>query len=179
MGSPETPRAVKLFVGMLAPAAEWFSRGALALEKQFGPVDFESFPRPWAHTDHYAREMGPRLWRKFVFFRDLISPESLWRIKQATNRLEREFSENRGKALCRRLNLDPGYLAEPKVVLASTKDYSHRLYLQGGIYAEVTLLYEGGGFRSLPHTYPDYRTAEYLSLFDQVRKAYRARLREV
>jgi hypothetical protein len=76
------------------------------------------------------------------------------------------------------MNLDPGYIAPSKLVLASTKDYSHRIHLSDGIYAEVTLLYSRGRWKELEWTYPDYRTVAYHDFFTRVRTRLAEQRRE-
>ena len=83
---------------------------------------------------------------------------------------ERKRYAAKGK---RSVNIDPGYLDLAKVVLFSTKDYSHRIYLDKGIYAEVTLFYKDNRFNPWPWTYPDYRTSEYLGIFKSIREIYK------
>jgi hypothetical protein len=73
----------------------------------------------------------------------------------------------------RLLNLDPGYLTEAKLVLASTKDHAHRIYLSQGIYAEVTLSYRRGHWRHHDWTYPDYQRSDYQAFFDRCRDYFR------
>lgn len=85
----------------------------------------------------------------------------------------REFIGEKGR---RRINLDPGYLDSAKIVLVSTKDFSHRIYLGNGIYGEVTLIYSGKNYQTLPYTYPDFRTQEYLDIFKKVREMYKIEL---
>ena len=63
------------------------------------------------------------------------------------------------------MNLDPGYITPAKLVLASTKDHAHRLYLADGIYAEVTLAFRGKQWQPLEWTYPDYRRADFQEFF--------------
>lgn len=98
--------------------------------------------------------MGERLWRVFLSFPVLSPAEELADWKLATNSLE----ENWALGGCRRVNIDPGYVAVGKIVLASTKDAPHRVFVGRGIYAEVTLVFQHGAYRPLPHTYPDYTT---------------------
>ena len=173
MGAIKSPNPVKLFVGMIAQEPPSFNLAEKILAASYGPIDFEGFPQPWNHTEYYAQELGKGLIRKFVFFERLISPDQLWKIKMATIEIERQMGQVINGRFYRRANLDPGYLTQSKVVLATTKDFSHRVYLQGGIYAEVTLIYQGKQFRPMPYTYPDYRTKEYLMLFDQAREVFR------
>jgi len=97
------------------------------------------------------------------------------RRKLRTNELERKYSEG-GR---RKINLDPGYITESNLVLASTKAYNHRIYLKEGIYAEVTLIYrKKTGYEPLPWTYPDYRTRLALDFFGEVRRLYREELKK-
>jgi hypothetical protein len=112
--------------------------------------------------------MGEKLLRKFVTFERLISPEELVRLKLETNALESALSS----ASSRRVNLDPGYLDATKLVLASTKNQAHRLYLSQGIYAEVTLLYHHGAFHPFVYTYADYRWPETHAFLRRARTRY-------
>lgn len=167
---PEHPHPVKLFIGMLSREASLFDQTSEILNNFFGPIDMESPVWPWEHSDYYAKEMGTGLNRKFVFFKDLIDPEAVSEIKLKTIGIEKKFLDEKGG---RRINLDPGYLNSAKIVLVSTKDYSHRIYLGNGIYGEVTLLYSGNDYRVLPFTYPDFRTEEYREIFRKAREVYK------
>ena len=166
MGTPKKPELVRLFVGMLSRDPKLFSAAADILTKKFGPVLLESELIPFEFTDYYKPEMGKNLWRKFVAFKRIVSPEKLASIKLFTNHLEETYSLNRK----RRINLDPGFLTPARIILASTKDFSHRIYLKSGIYAEITLLFRKGKFETLAWTYPDYRTETYLKFFSALRK---------
>jgi hypothetical protein len=172
MGEVKEPQPVKFFVGILTalPPALTGLRGPL--EERFGPVDSESDLLEFAYTDYYEPEMGAGLKRKFWGFRRLAVPDVLVDLKLFTNRVERTLAFN-GK---RTVNVDPGYLTAARVVLASTKDFAHRLYLGKGIYGEVTLMYQKKDFQALPWTYPDYRSEAYLQYFRELRKVYMAQL---
>lgn len=166
--SPATP--VKLFIGMISNRHPLFDEVRQRLVSRFGPIDLESPVYPWTHTTYYEKELGPDLKRRFLFFKEPISPDTLHEIKQFTNELEQQRTRKTAEGSLRRINLDPGYIAPSKIVLATTKDYSHRIYLRDGIYAEVTLVYQGKSFVPLPHTYPDFRSEEYIALFNEARK---------
>jgi hypothetical protein len=129
------------------------------------------------YTDYYFPEMGKPLWRKFISFTKLIPPDDIAEIKSYTNRLEKKFSQKKKNLLCRKINLDPGYINAAKLVLATTKDYSHRIYLKKGIYAEVTLSYFNKKFNPWPWTYPDYQSKEYQGFFAKVRSVYLDQMR--
>ncbi len=137
----------------------------------FGPVALESdtfrFDR---FTDYYAPSMGAELLKQIWAFEVPIDPERLAAIKVATNRLEEEYAEiHASSEIVRPLNLDPGYVDLGKLVLASTKDHAHRIYLQQGIFAELTLIYTKKHWQPLPWTYPDYQSKEYHEFFDRCR----------
>ncbi|MBI5740038.1 MAG: DUF4416 family protein [Nitrospirae bacterium] len=165
------PHQVKLFAGMLSPDLSLFERLSEMLQDIYGPADLESPVWPWEHTKYYSEEMGTGLKRKFIFFRELINPWTISEIKLRTIELEKQFMNEKGG---RGINLDPGYLDSAKIVLVSTKDFSHRIYLGSGIYAEVTLIYSGKNYMMLPYTYPDFRTEEYLDIFRRAREIYKS-----
>lgn len=160
--------AVKLIIGLIFRDNSMFDRAKLILEKRFGKIDFESQTLPFIYTTYYEKEFGKNLKRKFIAFQDLVSAEDLPKIKIITRKLEKKLSVNG----CRTVNIDPGYLSLPKLILASTKDYKHRIYLNQAIYAEVTLFYKDRSFQPWEWTYPDYRTGEYITIFNRVREIY-------
>jgi len=178
MGTPTPPPPVKLFIALLSADPNLFAAAANHLERLYGPIDLESDAFPWNTTNYYREEMGENLLRKFVSCERLISPEELVRIKLATNELEWLLSSAPSPPSPRHVNLDPGYLDATKLVLASTKNQAHRLYLSQGIYAEVTLLYHHGAFQPFVYTYTDYRWPETHAFLRQVRRRYLDQLRK-
>jgi len=160
MAEIRKPEDVKLIVGVLSAHTHLFDRAKETLCELYGPVDIESPLIPFNFTKYYEKQMGPDLLRKLFAFERLVDPAILPDVKIRTNRLEVELAAEAGGAVPRPINLDPGYVTPAKVVLASTKDFSHRIYLRDGIYAEVTLHFEkGGALRSWPWTFPDYKTS--------------------
>ena len=178
MGHPRNPIPVKLFVGMLSPEVGLFDICRELLCAEYGPTDHRSETLRWDVTNYYRDEMGSGILRKFIFFERLVDPGMLSSVKLLTNSIEARFSVTSGTTVRRRINLDPGYVTEAKVVLASTKDFSHRVYQGDGIYAEVTLHYSTRKrtFLSFEHTYPDFRTKESLDLFNKAREMLRTKL---
>lgn len=159
---------VKLIIGLIYKDEAVFIKVRNKLKRKFGTIDFESDKIDFNYTDYYQTEMGEGLKRKFVSFTKLIPIQDLYRIKLFTNRTEVKFSV----AKSRTINIDPGYLDLAKLVLASTKDYAHRIYLGKGIFAEITLSFRGDSFSRNDWTYPDYCTKEYIDIFNQIRKLY-------
>lgn len=160
---------------MLATEASLFQAARKALEPLLGPVELESPTWPWAHTQYYTRELGAPLLRRFLFFAPEAPADLLVSRKQATREIERHLGvadPGFPGGLRRRINLDPGYLEPSKVVLASTKNFAHRIYLGEGIFAEVTLSFREGAFHPLSYTYPDFRSPHYREMFRRVRRAW-------
>ena len=177
MGVISTPLPAKLIVGILAGRDELLSAAAERLTRDYGPIDITSEVVPFEFTDYYLREMGPHLRRQFVAMEPLIPPEAIKDIKLATNAMEAEFAAADPAGPPRPVNLDPGYVTESKLVLASTKDYAHRIYLGEGIYAEVTLTYARGRWIAHEHTFPDYASGTYHAFLDLARQRLRQQLR--
>jgi hypothetical protein len=170
MGNITEPEQVKLFTGMLSNDISLFTIVDDQLKAAFGDIDFESPVWPWEHTKYYSREMGEGLMRRFVFFKKPVNPVEISDIKVQTNEIEKQFLNNKGG---RRINLDPGYLDSAKLVLVSTKNFSHRVYLDKGMYGEVTLIYSGDRYQPLPYTFPDYKTDDYLEVFKEARRLFK------
>jgi len=166
MGEVREPEAAALVVGALTSDPEFLERIERELIERFGPVGVASPPWPFRFTDYYRAEMGPNLTRKFLAFERRPDPGELASIKRWTNDLESRVASPGSRPV----NLDPGYVTLSKLVLASTKNYSHRVYLRDGIYAEITLSWVQGAFVPHPWTYPDYRTPFALDFFTQVRR---------
>lgn len=175
---PKEPKPVKLFAALLSNHGELFPSVEGDLKTLFGSLDSARGPSPWEVTDYYEEEMGSGLLRKFVSFGPLISPERLPEIKLRTQVLEENYQWTKGEKRGRRINIDPGYLDAGKVVLASTKDASHRIYLRSGIYGETTLFFHSGSFRPFAHTYRDYLWPETFSFFAALRTLYLSQLKQ-
>lgn len=176
MGTVQDSERVKLITGVITGFPDLHGQVKERLSHQFGPIDYESGPIPFNYTTYYESEMGPHLIRQFNSFRDLISPEEIVEIKLWTNKLEESYAVSQSYPIARPVNIDPGYLCLSKLVLASTKDYSHRIHLQKGIYAEITLNYKQRAFQSFEWTYPDYKSQPYLDFFSHVRQLYARQL---
>jgi hypothetical protein len=175
MGIPQRPEPVKLVAGLLAVTQAQLEEAAAALGERFGPIDASSETSTWAHSTYYATEMGDHLLRRFLSCEQFVAPGKLAGIKQLTTEMETHWRSGGGRCV----NIDPGYLTATKLVLASTKDAAHRVYLSGGIYAEVTLLFQHGSFQGQAHTYPDYAAADAVAFFNRVRATYLAQLRRL
>lgn len=168
MGLPRNPQSVLFFAGILFVSEEVYDEALVRLEESFGEVVMQSAPVLWNCSNYYKEEMGEPIFRRFVFFKSLKAPDYLAESKLATNRIEAFFSVD-GR---RKINIDPGYMHPAKLVLASTKDYAHRIYLQSGIYAEATLIFRHGRFEPHVNTYREFQDERNLKIFYIARRLY-------
>lgn len=168
MSTPKRPDPAKLVISLFMNDQSIVQRVLALLEEKFGSIDMIS---PWFdfdYTDYYHREMGSPLFRRVVVFKALIAQDALAEIKIATNTIEAMWKED-GK---RAVNIDPGYLVKSRFILATGKDFAHRVYLGQGIYADLTLMYQKGRFLDLDWTYPDYRGDAIKSFLEIARAKY-------
>ena len=175
MGQIGTGNTVKLFCGIIYADDNIKKQAFEMLTERFGKIDIESETVDFSFTQYYNPEMGEGLKRCWISFDALIPAGNLPEIKIFTNETEDFFAAS-GK---RRINIDPGYLNPANVILASTKDFSHRIYLSGGIYGEVTLIYKKEDFVKLPWSYPDYTSPAAKSFLLKARSKLMIQLKEI
>ena len=185
MGAPSHHSPALLLIAAFsrhAGALDWAQRRAV---ETFGPLALASEPFEFNETNYYQPTMGPDIKKCFWVFQQPFDAAELPRIKLLTNQWELDYAAECAArraagdqdipAETRPLNLDPGYLTVAKLVLASTKDHAHRIYLAQGIFAEITLFYRHGRWEHHEWTFPDYRRADYHAFFTQARNWLRGK----
>jgi len=177
MGATGTPEPVLRIVAV-------FSRHAAALEwaraqctAAWGEAAVVSEVFQFDFTSYYEKSMGAGLLKQLAAFAPLMNPEDLAASKLAANSWEEAYADSAGYEEPRPVNIDPGYISQAKLVLATTKDRDHRIYLRDGIYAEVTLHFRAGDWQPHPWTYADYQTPHYAAFFTRCRNYLREQLR--
>lgn len=173
MSSPCEAEDVKLISSLFSAQANLIDRVILEMEGLFGPTDWISPASFFDRTKYYEKEMGWPLHRRFISFKTLVRPQDIVEIKWKTNILEKKDSQS-GK---REINIDPGYVALERLVLATGKNYTHRIYLSKGIYADLTLIFQRGSFSPLAWTYKDYGDPKIIGYFNEVRERYKRQIR--
>ena len=167
MSQPEKIAPAKLFLGLIFVNKSVLNTLKERVTKEFGPIDFESeifnFSTP---THYYESEMGAPLKRMFLSFKNLIDPSKITFAKNRCAEIENEFSKEKR----RRVNIDPGYIDFNKVVLASFKYGSRKIYIGDGVFADLTLFYEKGTFESLPWSFPDFKDGRYRKTLLEIRE---------
>ncbi len=182
----KAPPQAKLFVAIMSGSPAYCEKVEEHLERKWGAIDHRSEIYCFSeYTNHYEREMGNPIWKYFITFRRLRPVPDLVQLKLFTEELEQMFLTRpvatgvpRNQALSRTVNLDPGYLTAWHLVLATVKNYAHRVHLQNGIYSELTLLFRRSKTEPLPWTYPDYKAEATLGFFSEVRSDYLSRVAE-
>jgi hypothetical protein len=178
MGDVHSPPRVLLLAAVFSRHATAIDWARARLAETWGPITLESPRFAFAETDYYQATMGPELRKCFLAVDCAFDAAELAATKLLTNRWEEEYARMAGHAEPRPLNIDPGYLTLGKLVLASTKDFAHRIYLQQGIYAEVTLYYRHHAWQHHQFTFADYRRADYQAFFSECRDWLHGQLRE-
>ncbi len=174
MSTLKEPAPVKLFMGLIYEPKARVNEILDQLQEKLGQIDFESNARPFDHSSYYREEMGDHLLRKLITFQKLIRRDEIVEIKTFTNKLEEVFSYEGSRTV----NIDPGYIAQEHIILATGKGYSHRPYLGRGVYADLTLRYIKDEYTVLQWTYPDYGAEEIRDLFKELRKQYVSQMAE-
>jgi len=175
MGTIKKYLPVKLIFGFIFQNESTFQKASPFIEKHFSKIDFESPAIPFTYTDYYLKEFGTDLKRKFISVEKLVNPADLYKIKIYSNKLEERLSQGSRRLI----NIDPGLLDLAKLILASTKDFSHRICLNKGIFAELTLFFKDKDYQALDWTYPDYRTEGYRAIFRQIRQIYAQQVKDL
>ena len=168
MTKPTLKPKATLIAGIIYKNEKNMEKARYMLEKKFGKISMESAAFKFEFTTYYNKEMGFGLFRKYMSFKKKIAPESLAQIKHATNKIE-DYLTNDEK---RSINIDPGYVTDAKLILATAKNQQHRIYLKKGIFAEVTLRFVKKSFIPWEWTYPDYKAMDTINFFNSVRNSH-------
>ncbi len=169
MSRRKTPSFAKLLVSVIYREEERFADARERMSGLVGAVERTSGRFPFDRTDYYEREMGAPLFRRFVVMKEPVPRDALASSKARAEEVEAELSFS-GR---RMVNLDPGLLTEENFILATGKNYSHRVYLRDGVFADLTLVYRKGEYLPLPWTYPDYASPAIRAFLAQVREGLR------
>ncbi len=170
---PIEPIPVKLFCGILYREKSILQKAVKLLTDRFGNVDYNSSSFLFDVTDYYVQEMGEMIFRIFYSFENLINPAQLVQIKLECKEIEDKYAIA-GK---RKVNLDPGYMDYDKIVLASFKYNAQKVYLNKGIYADVTMYYRKGRFIPSEWCFPDFKNGIYEKDFLKIRALYKKQIR--
>ncbi len=178
MGAAREPIDVIPIVAVFGRSQVLRQWGIEQMSQRFGTPFLVTCPQPFVASGYYTTSMGPDLQKQFIGFDGLADPGELAQWKLWTNAMEQACEpDDRSGQVVRPLNLDCGYVTEAKLVLATTKDRDHRIYLSAGIYAEVTLSYAGRKWNRHRWTYPDYCTPQALDFAESCRLRLREHLR--
>jgi hypothetical protein len=170
---PSAPIRVKLFCGVLFSDNELLQQSQKLLIDKFGEIDYQSDRFEFTISEYYRPEMGWPIYRLFWSFKHVIHPKQIARIKIECNEIEDQLAVDGN----RRINLDPGYMDYDKIVLASAKYNGQKIYLDLGIYADLTLHYEKGNYYPYPWSFPDFKSNQYNKTMLRIREIYKMQLK--
>lgn len=170
MSQPTVPLPARALLSVLSARWDAFWPALRPrIESLLGEIDYESADIPFTQTNYYDRELGTPITRRILSFARPLPMDALAQVKLDTNLMEEEWKMD-GRRL---FNLDPGYINQERLVLATGKNFSHRVYLSRGIWADLTLIYHKGGWFDLPWTFPDYATSEIKGHLTRIRDLYK------
>ena len=169
MSLPQPPDLAKLVIGLFTKEKQEFTEAAHDLATEFGEIEMVSPWFPFDYTSYYETEMGRPLFRRMLVFKTLVQQTDLPDIKAITNRIEIQYTRDDKRII----NIDPGYLLLERFVLATGKNYTHRIYIGQGFYADLTLIFQNGSFQPLPWTYPDYADPSVKTFLEKIRNRLR------
>lgn len=161
------PFPCALVVALFSRHRSAMERVRRLVESQWGAIALQSRPFAFDQTSYYQQQMGDRLQKEFWILEGLEDPARLADRKRTAIAWEDLIAKSGDFPETRPVNIDPGWISPLKLVLASTKDRAHRIYLSDGVYAEVALQRVGSQWRGYPWTYLDYLLPDSLEFFQQ------------
>nr|WP_321514596.1 DUF4416 family protein [uncultured Pseudodesulfovibrio sp.] len=173
MSMPKTPDPGLLIISILSAQWDAFWPALLErLEERFGPADDACEPFVFDQTGYYNAELGTPITRRIVSFQKLHPLDELADIKLFTNTLEQQYGDGNKRLF----NLDPGFITLQSLVLATGKNFSHRIYLKEGIWADLTMIWQKKQWVVFPWTFPDYAGDAMKSRLTKLRQSYKSTL---
>jgi len=171
MARRQTPPPGRLVVSIIYSSIDALADALKLLERQFGRVQYETIETTYSATT-YAEEMGDSLQRRFFSFEKPVERDRLPQIKTACQKIEKQFGDHVDDFTFRTVNLDPGILTPDNLVMASTREYNHRIYLSDGVFADLVLVFAKGRFVRMPWTISDFYHGEAIEFFLRVRASF-------
>ncbi len=173
MSIPKEPLPSQLILSLFSSRWDEFWPALLPVMESFlGPLESEGESLPFGETTYYQSEFGAPLQRRLLAFEHLVPQDRLREIKIWAHEVEQNYIA-RGKRL---FNLDPGLLTQERFVLATGKNFTHRIYLGGCVFADLTLIYQAGRWQTLPWTFRDYAGSALQAQLTSLRHRYRIKL---
>lgn len=173
MSTPQIPNPGKLILSILSSKWEVFWPGLLQdLEQEFGQADYISEDFLFTQTQYYDQELDTPIFRRILSFTRLIPLDGLADIKLFTNSLEQRFAQNKKRTF----NLDPGIITLERLVLATGKNFTHRIYIGKGIWADLTLIFTKKDWKAMEWTFPDYASEDIKQRLRTIRSNYQQQL---
>jgi len=147
------------------------------LLKAYGEIDMESPHYKFSDiSEYYDKEMGDGVYKVIYSFKNLIKREFVREVKLFAVELEQRYSIGSE----RQINLDPGLLTSENFLLTTGKNFSHRIYLGEGVFAEITLMFtKDNKIKELEWTYRDYLYEPAKSFLLKIRENFKFKLKQL
>jgi hypothetical protein len=175
MSIPKIPSPAFLFFNIFSKKKDLIIQTLNEIEQYYGEFCWITSFFPFTSTHYYEKEFGNNLIRVIAALYNFIDQDRLLETKKFSYHLESKFSENKKRLV----NIDPGMITAERLVLATGKNFTHRIYLGEGIFADLTLIFQKNSFRTLSWTFPDYGSKEFISFFNNARDTYLRRIQNI
>lgn len=166
---------VKLIAAVLYQSEKALEKAYGIMAETFSTIDFKGDCLPFVESDYYGPEMGSDLLRGIISFERLVNPGSLASLKLQARALEDRLRNAEGRTV----NIDIGYLDMFKVVLASFKARSNKIYLSDGVWADWIMYFESGEYQTFLWSFPDFKSGIYDPALKSIRNRYKTQLKAV
>ena len=159
---------VKLICGFMWNAAVDIRPAIQIIQQNWGRFDAKTPEFDFSHTQYYLDEFGDHLKKQYVSFERMVSIDDIPDIKILSNEIEERFIHNGSRSV----NIDPGYVADAKILMATTKNLAHRTYIGKNIFADLQLIFRRQTYEPTPWTFADMREPRMIEFFNGVREKY-------
>ena len=155
---------MKLLIAVMYADKETLDKAVIELKKSFGDIDNESAEYDFNFTTYYEKEMGKNLKKKFLSFAKTITNEELAKIRIETGKIEDSFRINNKRTI----NIDPGYISEEGVFMASLKHRPFKTEIGKGIFLHKILGFDDDKIIEFNHTFADYKHDKIKEFFVKI-----------
>jgi len=142
-----------LFMAVMYSSEELLNKSKSDLIKKYGPIKAEGHVYDFSFTNYYEPEMGKNLKKKFIIFEKEATKEELADVKFFITEIEKKYSNNTGRTV----NIDPGYLSETELQLATFKEKSFKEKIHEKVWVHKVLEFNGDEIKQFFHTFADYK----------------------
>jgi hypothetical protein len=154
----------RLLFAIMYPDKEILDVCVDILEKEFGSIKLIGEEYVFNFTRYYEEEFGRNLKKQIFVFEKTIEKHDLVKIRSRTGEIEQQLAKEDKRVV----NIDPGYISETELALATRKGRDFKEELGEGIFVHKVLEFKNKEIITFRHTFADYRLEKNLEFFRKV-----------